>query len=207
MAKYKHILKKYNDMDSIYNVSEEERRQDLKYLSKIANKNLADLKEKGYTKYAYDMAITDLESANKTEFGVGNNASLRSVNSDLVRVLKFLNADTHTPRGYHHIQIEREKMLKEHGIDLNTKAKNFDKDKFYDFLRSEEWRKTYKDKMDSKQVFGVVHSAIKQGKEVEEILSDFEKYNQSEMTFSDIIDKYGITEWEDKKGIINNGNN
>ena len=50
--------------------------------------------------------------------------------------------------------------------------------------------------MDSKQVFGVVHSALKQGKEVEEILNDFEKYNQSEITFTDIIDKYGITDWE-----------
>lgn len=208
MKSYKDLLEKYSDMGKIANIPLEERKKDLAYLNKIANKNMKDLEKKGYTEWAYKMAKTDLQARGKEKFTLSRNANKRETNSGLIDVVNFLSAKSHNISGYNKLIREHEAMFKKHGIDLNAKytddngeEKKFDKDKFFEFLASDEWRGTkntkgLKAKLDSGQVFGVLRNVIMSEEfTTQDLLHDFEKYVNSEIAWNNIEAKYGKAEW------------
>lgn len=181
------------DYDVIKDMSQDEKIELVKKLSKRANVRLANLErnELDNDTWAYGKAKRFLNNQDRKRFYEGKKFnSLRELNRQLQEVTYFLNAKSSTIRGIK--QMEKERYA--------TFAKNHDLDKthmedYYTFLQSEQFgllRRT----LDSETLFDDLALALQQGVDIKTLEEQYAEFTNTNITFEKVQEKYNRAEWQ-----------
>lgn len=147
----------------------------LERITKMANERMRRLEKAGYDTQALQIAKEDLNrTTGNKRFSKAKGMSEADKRREIRNALKFLNYQTSTIRG-EDIRVSRMMMtLKDKGY-VKQSVKDAD---FAKFLKSSAWE-TLKG-IDSGQIFAEVSGALSRGKNIDDLIENFEDWLKDE---------------------------
>ena len=169
---------------AIKDLPEEQQQQEYYTLAKRANQRFRDIERKSHLKSgAIDKARDFLKTNyDRTTFKQSTKLSGFELTENLKALEKFYTSKTATAKGIQALEKQRVKAFEIKGYKIK------DKDKFYQFLSSQQF-KTLSKYADSEQVIQDFNRAIDDGFSLDEIMKGYDEFLNSDMTFEQVEER------------------
>lgn len=162
-----------------------------KALAKVANNRLSRLEKAGFTRYAYDRAISYTDS----EFGMNRFTTSREKLPDIVdlqiniqEMSKFLDSPASTVKGNRAIDMSIVNSFRNKGIDIPKGKEN----EFLDLIASDEFETLKKTYVDSSVIVNdLVELTSNYGVSIEDIYTAFCKTVDQMRTYDVALEELG----------------
>ena len=162
----------------LYNINRE--------LSKQANKQLKELRAKGYTSFGYKAAVERnkiLTGYSRFKYGRETQNDIDFLTENAISANRFLEYDTATIAGY-------EKMMDRHieAVEKFTHSKIADRDLYIDFMRTEAFSELMK--IDSGQTLEMTVDSIKSEKDLQKLKRLYKKYEKNKIKYDELVEEF-----------------
>lgn len=189
--------KKEIDFNIIKEMDEDQQAQIYYTLAKRANQRFRDIEGKSKLhSFAVDKAKHYLmDTYGRTTFKQTKNLRGIELKENLKKLQEFYESKTSTAKGIKEVQKKREKALTETLTPEDKKKfKKMMKDtdrkaEFYEFLRTRQFEHLRKNYVDSNQLIEDFTKASDEGFTIEEIMQQYEAFQNSEMTFEQVDER------------------
>lgn len=162
-----------------------------KELATKANRRMTNLEKAGYTRWAYNRAITHIESID----GRGarrfnrNLTDIVDLQMNIMEMSKFINSDTSTVPGNRAIDISTINSFRDKGV----KIAKVDIDAFFDILKSDAWEDLKKYQVSSGVLIEDMVRLSQENKvSWERVLEEYEKVANNEITYDVALENLGV---------------
>lgn len=189
--------KKEIDFGIIKEMDEDQQAQIYYTLAKRANQRFRDIEGKSKLhSFAVDKAKQYLmDTYGRDTFKQTKNLRGIELKENLKKLQEFYESKTSTAKGIKEVQKKREKALTETlPPEDKKKFKKMMKDtdrksEFYEFLRTRQFEHLRKNYVDSNQLIEDFTKASDEGFTIEEIMQQYEAFQNSEMTFEQVDER------------------
>lgn len=157
-----------------------------KKLSKQANKQLKELRAKGYTSFGYQAAVERnkiLTGRTRYKYGREVKNNIDFLTESAISANNFLQYDTATVEGY-------EKMMDRHieAVEKLTGGKIADRELYNDFMKTETFSELMK--IDSGQTLEMTVDSIKSEKDVKKLKRLYKKYEAGKIAYDELVEEF-----------------
>lgn len=173
-----------------------------KALAAIANRRLTNLEKAGFTRWAYNRAMTHIQSIDG-EGAKRFNKNLTGVvdlQLNIMEMSKFINSSSSTVAGNRAIDKDIISAFRDKGLDVDgqtkyIKIRNADIDAFIDIIKSDAWEELKKCHVASGQLIDdmVRLSNLTENKvSWKQVLDEYEKVASGEITYDVAMENLGV---------------
>lgn len=167
------------DFDLIMSLTDEQKRQVIPQLAKVANQRLRELERRGETKWAYERVLKDLAlpkgAIPRFAYSTVNLKRNAAVDNYLSSILRFLNSESSTISGIHAINKRRLETFKEKGYNIKNEQL------FIDFLKSGIFT-SLANVASSEFILEDIDLAMEQGYSLDEIMLGYREFMNRDLS-------------------------
>ena len=180
-------IKTVYDYETLKKMTYEDKVEQARKLSNIANSRMKTLEKNNVDYYAIEKAKHFLNSMGRETFYTGHNYnSKKELRMTLQALTTFINSKSSTMRGLKEIRKERVTTFSQKfGVDLTNKD---DERNFFEFLNSQQFL-ALSGFADSEDVVDDFAQALKQGYTSEEIHAQYQEFLINDMTFEQVAER------------------
>ena len=176
-------LKERSNLINIQDVKNDSKK--IEELRKEANRKLKDLRKNKEDTYAQQLALHYIKKTHGNKsYPFQKNPSYR----ELQEIVAFLNSKTSTLEG-------KNRIFEQTHLSFELKfQRKIDKNKLRTFLESKQFQ-TAMQYAPSEEIFETFFNAMDDGQSVETVLNEFEKFNDTDITWDEIEENLGTVRY------------